>query len=82
MSAADQRKRLKAHYTNFNAIYAGWLAQGDFHQRPKIEPLPLDLKACGAAQKPDPGHLANKRRFISMADASGMAGLVPALRLR
>lgn len=44
MSTADQRKRLKAHYTNFNVMYAEWLAYGDIHQRPKYEPLPDDLK--------------------------------------
>ncbi|MGZ8954884.1 MAG: HGGxSTG domain-containing protein [Methylovulum sp.] len=50
MSTADQRKQLKAYYTNFNVMYAEWLAYGDIHQRPKIEPLPDDLKSlrCGA----------------------------------
>lgn len=50
MSTTDQRKRLKAHYTNNNAIFAEWLTHGSYYQRPKTEPLPPDLKAlrCGA----------------------------------
>jgi len=50
MSTLEQRKRLKAYYINFNVMYAEWLAHGDIHQRPKIEPLSADLKSlrCGA----------------------------------
>jgi len=53
MSTANQRKRLKAHYTNFNAAYDEWLKYGNYHQRPQMEPLPDDLKAlrCGAKTK-------------------------------
>lgn len=53
MSTADQRKRLKAHYTNFNMRYAEWLAHGDYSQRPQMEPLPDDLKSlrCGAKNR-------------------------------
>lgn len=50
MSTLEQRKRLKAFHTNFNAAYDEWLKHGDYHQRPKMEPLPDDLKklTCGA----------------------------------
>lgn len=50
MSTPEQRQRLKAYYTNFNAAYAEWLAHSNYRQRPQMEPLPDDLKAlrCGA----------------------------------
>lgn len=50
MSTPEQRQRLKAHHTNFNAAYDDWLKYGDYHQRLKYEPLPDDLKSlrCGA----------------------------------
>jgi hypothetical protein len=51
LSTADQRKRLKAYYTNFNVMYAEWLAYGDIHQRPKIEPLPDELKSLRCSAK-------------------------------